>query len=151
VKTVDGGERTVTIVPPALTGASNGDSMANSSDNDSNSGSGVKLPTLLGIVFGCIGGIVVFVAGVVVFVMRKKQNENDDAYDNADSPPWPETSSKNSIGTLSDPFSDQDPRITPFAQGLYSLRNGSGSIEFLPDQDGRLRVVNPDPETSEKS
>ncbi|KID86136.1 ER membrane protein Wsc4 [Metarhizium guizhouense ARSEF 977] len=133
VTTVDGVARTVTVMPTQT-----GDT--NSSGSNSND-SGIKVPTLLGIVFGCIGGVAVIAIGVIWFFFRRKQDDKDsDAAASVSTPGRSGGTSRSSMDNLSNPFSDSR------AHGLYSWRNRSGSLEFLPEKDTTptLRVANPD-------
>ncbi|KAG8412304.1 Cell wall integrity and stress response component 4 [Metarhizium acridum] len=129
VTTVDGVARTVTIVP-TQTGDTN-----SSGSNDS----GIKVPTMLGIIFGCIGGVAVIAIGIIWFFFRRKQ-EDGDAAASVSTPGRSGGTSRSSMDNLSNPFSDSR------AHGLYSWRNRSGSLEFLPEKSTTptLRVANPD-------
>lgn len=140
VATVDGVISTITVVPT---------STRTPEPTTSNDSGGLATSAVVGIAFGCLGGLAIIGLCIWFFLVKRKGGD-DDNYQQTFMGLSPMRSdigraSPDSMNNSLDPFADS--RVSPFSHSLYSWRNRSGSIEYLPEKEkeGGLRIVNPDP------
>ncbi|PHH66078.1 hypothetical protein CDD81_603 [Ophiocordyceps australis] len=161
--TAGGTIRTVTVIPSPTDDVANSDS-ARSRNRDGDGGGGIGRGGVVGIVVGCIVGVL-SVAGAIMFwwLRRKRIAEQEAAGDDPSlrgsssgmigGRPEMAPGSPGSTGNRSSML-NIDPRMDPFKQGLYARAGSHESVNTLRDEHDYsrrihpakvLRATNPDP------